>query len=187
MVSGEDAGNGFRPVVWLNGTFGVGKSSVAAELAGRRPTITFDPEVIGGGLWRMLPEDLLPDDYQDSPLWRHLVKEAIVSLHRSYLRQVVVPMTLVVPDYFDEIVGGLRAQGVPVRHYVLGADRATIEQRLAGRPDTTEWTWQQVDRCLLALQDRRFEPVVPTDGRTVGQIADEIEADAYRGARAVPA
>lgn len=186
MVSRERDGLA-GPVVWLNGSFGVGKTSVAAELARRRPTITFDPEVIGGGLWRMLPEDLLPADYQGSPLWRHLVREAVVSLHRSYPRPVIVPMTLVVPQYFDEIVGGLREQGVPVRHYVLGAARATIEQRLAGRPDTTEWTWQQVDRCLLALQDRRFQPVIPTDGRTVEEVADAIEFDLEGRVEAVPA
>jgi hypothetical protein len=46
-----------------------------------------------------------------------------------------------------------------------------------GRPDTTDWTWQQVDRCLAGLRDRRYQPVVPTDGRTVAEIADEIEAD----------
>ena len=182
-------GEGFagRPVVWLNGAFGVGKTSVAAELARRRPTITFDPEVIGGGLWRMLPEDMLPDDYQDSALWRHLVREAVVALHRAYSRPVIVPMTLVVPEYFDEIVGGLRAQGVPVWHYVLAAARETIEERLAGRPDTTDWTWWQVDRCLVALQDRRFRLVVATDGQTIEEVADAIEADAYETAEAVPA
>jgi hypothetical protein len=42
-------------VLWLNGPFGVGKTSVAAELARRRPMITFDPEIIGSMLWRLLP------------------------------------------------------------------------------------------------------------------------------------
>ncbi len=53
MVSPTSAGG--REVVWLNGPFGVGKTSVAAELGRRRPTITFDPEVIGSMLWRLLP------------------------------------------------------------------------------------------------------------------------------------
>jgi hypothetical protein len=40
---------------------------------------------------------------------------------------VIVPMTLVRDDYFDEIVGQLRADGVDVRHYACAVG-------LRGRP-----------------------------------------------------
>jgi hypothetical protein len=114
VVTDVGTGRADLSVIWLNGAFGAGKTSVAAELASRRPMISFDPEVIG----------------------------------------------------------------------VLGANRASIEQRLTGRPDTTDWTWQQVDRCLTALEDRRFQAVVSTDGRTVAEIADEIENDLSGGVEA---
>jgi len=60
-----------RRVVWLNGAFGIGKSTVAELLAERLgDAIVFDPELIGAGLraeraeWRGL------DDFQDIPEWR---------------------------------------------------------------------------------------------------------------------
>lgn len=86
-------------------------------------------------------------------------------------------MTLVDHGYFDEIVGGLRRAGIPIRHYTLDASRATIEARLRGRVGTTEWAWRQIERCLAALDDPRFARHVGTDYRSVAQVVSEIHAD----------
>ena len=43
-------------IVWINGTFGVGKTQVAHELARRLGHgWVADPELVGYGLQRMLP------------------------------------------------------------------------------------------------------------------------------------
>ena len=43
-------------IVWINGTFGAGKTSTARELVDLIPQSTlFDPELIGGALCRLLP------------------------------------------------------------------------------------------------------------------------------------
>ncbi len=64
-------------IVWINGAFGAGKTSVARHLLARRPGIRlFDPEQIGFMLRRMLP-DVRPDDFQDLPIWRELTVKLI--------------------------------------------------------------------------------------------------------------
>ena len=83
-------------------------------------------------------------------------------------------MTLVVPEYFEEIVGGLRRSGIDVRHFTLRATRDTVYQRLRDRPETTDWTWAQVDRCLTALEDPRFGEFVDTDRRSVSEVVAAV-------------
>lgn len=166
-----------RRFVWLNGPFGVGKTSVGIELARRLDAAILDPEELGAFLNRLLAPAARPGDFQDIPAWRRLTREACAAVWQDQPRSLVVPMTLVDHGYFHEVVGGLRQAGVPVEHYTLCASRGTIEARPRERAGTTEWTWRQIDRTLAALDDPVFGRHVQTDGRTVAEIAAAIEAD----------
>ena len=43
-------------IIWLNGGFGAGKTTLAAELHRRLPdAVVFDPEQVGSMLWKSLP------------------------------------------------------------------------------------------------------------------------------------
>jgi hypothetical protein len=163
-------------VVWINGPFGVGKTTVAERLAARHPgALVFDPEIVGSMLRRLLPQELHVPDYQDMPIWRRLVRTTALELVSTYERPLVVPMTLVVPEYFEGIVGGLRrARGTRVAHFTLLADGDTVTSRLAGRNDDEEWAAAQLARCLPALESELFAEHVPTDGRTADDVAQEI-------------
>ena len=46
---------------------------------------------------------------------------------------MIVPMTLVDANYFDEVVGGLRDEGIDVRHFALTASVEVIHRRLRSR------------------------------------------------------
>lgn len=162
-------------VVWINGPFGVGKSTVAEALVERWPdALLFDPEQVGALLRAVLPPELSPDDFQDIPLWRALVREITMSLLDDYRRTIVVPMTLVVPAYFDEIVGELRREGVRVEHVALIARPETILQRVAGS-DREGWAAEHVDRCLEALAAPAFAHQIETDDKPIEAVVDEIE------------
>ncbi|MFB6726323.1 hypothetical protein ACFCV3_39505 [Kribbella sp. NPDC056345] len=100
---------------------------------------------------------------------------------------VIVPMSIVRDDYFDEIVGGLRSQGADVRHYALTASAETLRARLrhrsayvVGRLLRREETWalQQVDRCVAALAEPRYATQVPTDHATVDEVVETVAQDA---------
>ena len=166
-------------VVWLNGPFGVGKTTVAKALAAEMTdALIFDPELVGFMLRKIVARELRPSaDFQDLPLWRHLTRTTIHGLVTEYHRPVIVPMTLVNPVYFDEIVGALRRAGTDVHHVALMADPKTIRNRLLRRlslPTSALWAFRQVDRCLAALQSREFEMQLPTDNMSVADIVTAI-------------
>jgi cytidylate kinase len=166
-------------VVWLNGPFGVGKTTVAKALAAEMiDALIFDPELVGFMLRKIVPRELRSStDFQDLPLWRRLTRTIIQGLLSEYDRPVIVPMTLVNPVYFDEIVGELRRSGIDVHHVALMAGPATIRRRLMRRlshPTSTLWGIRQIDRCLAALQSPEFAVQLPTDRMAVADIVTTI-------------
>jgi shikimate kinase len=115
-------------ILWLNGTFGAGKTTTATEIAAQLPGATlFDPEDIGFVL-RALPAPT--EDFQDLPPWRTLVIATAAELVRYTGGPVVVPMTLLREAYAIEIFDGLTARGVQVHHILLHADDEVLRRRI---------------------------------------------------------
>lgn len=125
-------------IVWLNGAFGAGKTTVAQELLDLLPGSTlYDPELVGHGLKEMLPAKRLDDvdDYQDLPSWRRLVVDAAAALLTEVPGPLVTPMSLLRQEYRDEIFGGLASRRIPVRHVLLHADETILRERIAQREE----------------------------------------------------
>jgi hypothetical protein len=174
-------------LVWINGAFGSGKTQTTFEILRRAPDAhVADPELIGFGIHRMLPSSAR-SDFQDRPQWRSAVVATLADAVRAHDGPVLVPMTLVEPVYFDEIMSGLRADDVDVRHFSLIASPETLRRRLrtrsgfwlaraTGREEC--WAIQQIERCVTALADDRFAAHVATDGRTVDEVVEDIAARA---------
>lgn len=150
-------GHALAVIVWINGPFGVGKSTVAGLVAERWPSATvFDPEYLGFLLRTWHPPGALVEDFQDLSVWRRMTLETAAGLLRDFGRPLVIPLTLLNPDYFEEIVGGLRTQGVEVRHFTLVAGREEVLRRVAGRGDSEERFPTKYDQYLGSLTDDRF-------------------------------
>ena len=162
-------------VIWLNGAFGVGKTTVARKLASLLPdAMTLDPEDIGGMLRRVIPAAQRTGDFQDLRVWRSLTVAAVEGVLQDHPGLLLVPMTVVDPAYFDETVGELRRSGITVHHFTLVADPKTVRRRLLLRlsePRSTRWAWQRVERCTSALQAPRFAVHVGTDDRSASEVA----------------
>ncbi|MEV4457072.1 AAA family ATPase [Microbispora sp. NPDC049633] len=165
-------------IIWLNGTFGVGKTTTAAELVRSIPRAHFfDPEQVGVMLTHAtgLPK---VGDFQDWTLWRTLVVETVTRLAGQVGGVLVLPQTVLVEDYWREIRAGLEAAGVPLRHFVLHADRATLLRRIEGdTPSNSRW---RLDH-LTAYQDalpwlRREGRLVDTTGLPPAGVAAHIAA-----------
>jgi len=168
-------------VVWINGAFGAGKSTVAKRLSVLVPdAAVFDPEPLARLVRNAMPPPSRPSDYQDSPLWRHLTVEAVSGLAADG-GVVIVPMTLIDETYFADTVGVLRASGVRVHHFSLTASPATIRRRLLKRqvtrlmhPRSTRWALERIERCCAALAGSTFREQIDTDAMTVTEIVDQI-------------
>ncbi|MCZ1011061.1 NUDIX hydrolase [Streptomyces lydicus] len=127
-------------IVWLNGTFGAGKTTTAHELLDLLPGSTlYDPELLGSGLRMMLPAKRFEeiDDYQDLPAWRRMVVDTAAALLTEVPGPLVTPMTLLRQEYRDEIFGALAARRIPVRHVLLHADETILRARITDREDTS--------------------------------------------------
>jgi hypothetical protein len=164
-------------IVWINGTFGVGKTQTAHELRRRigRGWIA-DPELVGYGLHRMQPRRMR-GDFQDEPAWRLGVRDVLRRLDAEHsVQPVIAPMTLVVDEYADEIIGGLRADGHDVRHVSLMAAPATVRRRLRSRGAAMRdlWAERQIERCTTALAAPRFAHHVQTDGRSIDDVVEDV-------------
>ncbi|GHH76615.1 hypothetical protein GCM10018793_22750 [Streptomyces sulfonofaciens] len=178
-------------LVWINGPFGGGKTQTAHELQRRLPgSVICDPEHVGFGLHRMMPPQLR-GDFQDLGAWRSGVREVLDTVLTGHDGPVLVPMTVVEPAYFEEIVAGLRERGHDVRHFALLADRATVLRRLrerglghllrwsvgnGGPPRRESFAVSRLDLCLKRLRAPEFAEQVWTDRLTVPQVADHLAA-----------
>lgn len=117
-------------IIWLNGTFGAGKTTTAGELVDLVPDATiFDAEYVGYMLQHV---EKLPQlgDFQHWPPWRHLVVETATQLLGYLGGALVVPQTVLVERYWTEIRTGLEKEGVAVHHFVLHSDPDTLTRRI---------------------------------------------------------
>ncbi|MBB5935397.1 NUDIX hydrolase [Streptomyces zagrosensis] len=180
-------------IVWLNGTFGAGKTSAARELCELLPDSTlFDPELVGNGLRMMLPRKRLEEvsDYQDLPSWRRLVVDTGAALFAEVGGVLVVPMTLLRQDYRDEIFGGFAARRIFVRHVLLHTEETILRERIASRERLAEreedgasvrnWCLDHLAPYQSALPWLAADAyVIRTDRLTPRQTAERV-ADALR-------
>lgn len=178
-------------LIWVNGPFGGGKTQVAHELRRRaQGSVVCDPELVGFGLQRMTPPELR-GDFQDLASWRAGAHEVLHHALTTYPGHVIVPMTLIEPSYFEEVVGRLRGDGHRVHHFALLADRSVVLRRLRERavgrhlqrltrpdwvPGRESFAVSRLDRCLDQLRAPLFATHLWTDELTVPQVADRIGA-----------
>ncbi|MDT0343635.1 AAA family ATPase [Streptomyces litchfieldiae] len=170
-------------IVWLNGAFGSGKTTLAAELCARRPeALVYDPELVGQVLRRIV--DVPTGDFQDLRLWRRQVAHLAVGLVEEYRRPVLVPMTLVNPEYVGEIFGALKDAGTVVHHFFLKVSPEVLVRRIDGRsftPDDPErdeevrrWCKSKIEMCAAAVDTLPGDTVFLDGELTPGELADRV-------------
>ncbi|BCL17331.1 AAA family ATPase [Micromonospora sagamiensis] len=147
-------------IIWLNGPFGAGKTTLSERLAALLPgSLVVDPEEVGFALRRLVPPPPT-GDFQDLPIWRSLTLFTLREIRRLYGATLIVPMTLVVPAYLTEIVGGLVDGGEDVLHVWLDVDEPVLRSRITAQvidptdpvhdAEVRRWRLDQVDRCRAA-------------------------------------
>jgi hypothetical protein len=117
-------------IVWLNGTHGAGKTTTSAIVQQLIPdSRVFDAEKVGETLMDITPGLPATDNFQHWPPWRPLVVETARRVLDFTGGILVIPMTVLVEQYWREISTGF---ALPVRHFVLHADQDTLRGRIAG-------------------------------------------------------
>lgn len=164
-------------IIWINGAFGSGKTQTAHELNDRLPSShVYDPENIGYFIYKNIPAEIKKSDFQDYRQWRDFNYEMLKLMAEEYSGVIIAPMTLVVPQYYDEIIGRLLADGIEMKHFILCASKETIHGRLRKRLETSgRWAFQQTDRCLEAFDGDLIPGIkIDTENINIKQAADLI-------------
>jgi AAA domain len=171
-------------IVMINGSFGVGKTTVAKLL---RSSLTgsaiYDPEWVGFVL-RRLPKWMGlngsgSDDYQDIVFWRKSAVAGVRLFRLCFSGPVIVPMAFSRRDYFDEVITGIERLDSELRVYCLKASLATVKKRLVERGTEveglgTEWIARRIAECVEAHNDSHFGEPVDTEGRSAREVAEDI-------------
>ena len=166
-------------IIWLNGTFGAGKTTTARLLAQRDQRFrVFDPESVGYLLRENLG-DFPVGDFRDWESWRVLTPIVADELIRFTGQHLVAPQTVFEESYWDELIAGLAQRGHQVQHVLLEADddvlRARIEANLIDA-DAGPWRLGHVSTYALARGwlSRRADAIVDTTDSTPAQVADRV-------------
>lgn len=132
-------------ILWVNGPFGAGKTTLCRALEARPDVTVVDAEQPGYLLQPILGPKRPVRNFQDWPAWRVLAADLVRSVHEELGGVVVVPQSVFVEAYWDELLAGI---GEPVVAVTLHVDRAALERRI--RRDLRErsarrWRLEQVD------------------------------------------
>lgn len=171
-------------IVMINGSFGIGKTTVArllnASLPGSR---IYDPEWAGFVLMR-LPKRLElkgsgSNDFQDIELWRRSAVAGIRLFQLFASGPIIVPMTFSHPAYFDEVVMGIRRLDAELRVFCLKASLSAVKKRLVERGTKiegpgTEWIARRIIECAEAHRGTQFGEPVETEDRSAREVAEDI-------------
>ncbi len=171
-------------IVWLNGTHGVGKTTTADLL---QPLLldsrVFNAEKVGETLMDVRPGLPATDNFQHWPPWRPLVVETARRLLDYTGGILVMPMTVLVEQYWREISQGLHGHGIPVRHFVLHAEPDALHRRIADDavmgPSTFRFSYMtpyaEAFRTWLGREAEIVDSTHLTPAQTASAIADAVK------------
>ncbi|MCI8331805.1 MAG: AAA family ATPase [Clostridiales bacterium] len=162
-------------IIWLNGAFGSGKTHTAYELQRRLPNaFVYDPEHTGRFIRENLPLSMNEDDFQEYSMWRTFNFAMLDYLAEGYEGDIIVPMTITNPRYYDELIGAL-SKKYDVKHFILYADKETLLKRLASRMEGKHsWAALQMDRCIQAFDKDITGCMIHTSGMSLYQVVEEV-------------
>lgn len=165
-------------IIWLNGTFGVGKTTTASLLLDRVPSSrVFDPEHVGYMLSANFSDHEF-SDFQDLPPWRQLVPHALSTVQTFTGSQVIAPQTVLVKEYWRELQRGMQELELDVVHVLLDCQEDGLRSRIADDAEQGPSEWRQ-DHVARFIEQRPWmvaaaDVVIDTTDLAAPDVADLI-------------
>jgi deoxyadenosine/deoxycytidine kinase len=169
-------------ILLINGSFGVGKTTVGSILRRRiAGSVLYNPEWTGSVLMR-LPLKFRGSgtgDFQNIDIWRKSVVRGIRFFRLFADETVIVPMAFSRKEYLREVLDGVRKFDDRIRIFCLKADFEVILRRLAARGDRVadfenDWIARQAKVCIAAHNDDYFGESINTADINAFAVAQEI-------------
>ncbi|UAL53104.1 MULTISPECIES: AAA family ATPase [Metabacillus] len=169
-------------IIMINGAFGVGKTTICNELLIEiNNSMLFDPEEVGFMLRNIIPEEVKrleaeTGDFQDLQLWKELTVKVAKLLITKYNVNLIVPMTIRKPEYFNYILTGFKSVDKQTYHFCLTASKETIYKRLRKRGEEEgNWCFQQTEKCIEAYKEYNFGEYIDTENVSITAIIENIK------------
>ena len=168
-------------IIWLNGTFGAGKTTTGLQLAGRLANARlFDPEEVGYLLMRTL-EDHEFRDFQDLAPWRELVPVFTQKIALFTGQHLIAVQTVLREDYWRELAQGFERTPLDVFHVLLHVDSDTLAERARTdelAPKACQW---RLDNIRAYEESRPWlesaaDLVIDTTNLPAARVAEAIAA-----------
>lgn len=81
-------------IIWLNGPFGIGKTTLANILHKRiENSYLYDPELLGDFLQHQLPQTVCPENFQDYSVWRQSTYKIVFDLATKTDKIIIIPIS----------------------------------------------------------------------------------------------
>ena len=166
-------------IIWINGPYGVGKSTLARKLHECNPnSFIFDAEAVGNAVRDNLPKHRFNGYiFEGYPMWFTMCATLLNDIAGDYSGDIYVPMTLVFPDSFAKIAEPLTALGHTVRHILLTSTYDIIHDRIIARGEDEDcWCMQNINLCLE--HQASFEDVIriESSGAGVNELAALVQS-----------
>lgn len=168
-------------LVWINGAFGAGKTTVASLLAEKIPgAVIIDPEEVGSLLRPVLQPVAPVHDFQEWSAWRDLVGSTITAVARELPadgpRLMIVPQTITGESYWSQMIGALGSdiEVVPVSLQVEEDEHRRRAERDAAEPGALRWRLAKFGRFGEATWIEDAFTVVDTTELSADAVADEV-------------
>lgn len=160
-------------IIWLNGAFGVGKTTVANLLKAKIiNSIIFDPEIAGTMLNKIYPVEMKKDNFQDYMEWRNINNKILRKLIEGTDKIIIIPMTITNLDYYQEIITGLNSK--IIRQFLLLANDNTLIERLNLRNESDRWPFDQIKHCIESFDSIDFGTRIDTNDKSLDSIVEVI-------------
>jgi hypothetical protein len=170
-------------IIWLNGTFGAGKTTTARQLAGRLANARhFDPEEVGY-LLRTALGDHEFKDFQDLPPWRELVPVFTEKIAGFTGQHLIAVQTVLREDYWRELMQGFERTPLDIFHVLLHVDSHVLAERIkADKVDFKACQWR-LDHISDYEKSRPWmeaaaDLVIDATSLPVVDVAERIAAEA---------
>lgn len=166
-------------IIWINGTFGSGKTTTGALLADLDTRLrTFDPEWVGYMLRNNLADHHVTD-FQEFASWRRLVPIVADEIVRTTGQGLVAVQSVLDESYWDELASGLSALGHQIFLVVLEAEERVMWQRIDAdeiEPGARQWRLDHLPTYAAARPwlVRRADLLLDTTALTPQEAADLV-------------
>ena len=163
-------------IYWINGAYGVGKSTIALELKKKlKKAIIYDAEEIGNAIRANYPKSLYSVLFDGYLLWRETNYKLLKDIQSKYNGDIIVPITLIKEESYEEIINKLKNDSIPLTHILLEADYETIHDCILNRGEEENcWCMKNINMCFNTFKKVTNAIRINTINKTPKEIVKEI-------------